>query len=137
MIYGDRPNAVPTEYASPLTFVRSEPATVKLMITRGVTLTDREDVVKVTLLAKNLDKREQVANKVVLTDTLPADSDYIWNSARLARDGSGVMKAVDLPEFGNEQVVVVVGTNPYRFELGSLAYGAQLILTYEALRHKE
>jgi hypothetical protein len=98
LIYGDKPPAGPRVgyvlTSPPSTFARSEDSQdISLEITRGIR-----------------------PPNVVVTDTLPDDFDYEWDSARI-----------------NGECVQVTGLNPYQFLVGDMESGAEVILAYRAV----
>jgi uncharacterized repeat protein (TIGR01451 family) len=141
MIFGDRPNARLLEYANIYPYARGVPQRAKLETVRGLSKTQTADIIKVTVMVKNTDT--QTVKNVVITDTLPEDSDYVWNSAKFSRTrpkaAASLRVLEDVPD-GSEIPVFhpapVSGANPYRFKIGDLPHGQQVQLTYRALRKK-
>lgn len=124
MIYGDSPEGPRTGYEDapdPAIFARGDPVDVQLEVTRGVAYQFADAVVQIALEIKNMDKGRRTARKVVLTETLPSDLEYIWGSARL----------------NGRPVREVAGANPYRFEIGAIRPSDDLLLTYGAFRRKK
>jgi hypothetical protein len=124
MIYGDSPGGPRTDYADqepePAIYARGEPADVQLEVSRGIDYQLADILVEVALEIKNVDKDRRTARRVVLTETLPADLEYVWNSARL----------------NGRRLREVAGANPYRFNVGDMRPGDELLLTYGAFRRK-
>jgi hypothetical protein len=124
MIYGDSPDGPRTGYADeaqdPATFARGEPADVRLEVSRGIDYRLVNVAVLVALDIKNVDKDRRTAQKVVLTETLPSGLEYVWGSARL----------------NGKPLREVTGANPYRFNVGDMGPGDELLLTYGAFRCK-
>jgi uncharacterized repeat protein (TIGR01451 family) len=99
-------------------FVRGEPASAQLRLTRGIEVLSA-DRVRIFLEARN--DSEDPVDSVVVTDTLSAGFEYRWDSAHL-RDPRAT------------GVVRVEGINPYTFALpAELQPGASEVLTYEAI----
>jgi hypothetical protein len=125
MIYSDSPDGPRTDYKdespapAPPTFARSTQPDMKLEVSRGIEARLADVTVVVALKVKNLDTTNK-AQGVVLTDTLPPDLDYEWGSAH----------------YNGTPLQEVSGTNPYRFSLGDINAGADVLVTYRAFQRK-
>ncbi|HEX8776368.1 MAG TPA: hypothetical protein VF735_22550 [Pyrinomonadaceae bacterium] len=121
MSYGDYYMTPPAEYSPRTTFVEPTPdfIVLDLELTRGIAAPDEKGELVVKLSVKNRSSYD--AEKIVLTDTLPDDFRYKWDSA-----------AVENPSDEGSKVSVA-GINPYRFTLGRLEKNKALILTYRGL----
>ena len=106
--YADPPPAPPTT-------ALAEPADARLEVTRGVGGRGPQGRTRVVVRVENTDPERRTAQDVVVSETLPPGTEYAWDSARAAG-----------------RPVRVAGTNPYRFHLGDLPFGAQVVLTYSA-----
>ncbi len=141
IIFGDRPNSRLWDYVSTSPFARGVPVTAKLETLRGLSKTETANLVKVTVLVTNADPQGRTVKNIVVTDTLPAGSDYVWDSARLSSNGLKGAASLSEPEDVPADPAVPVshpaslsGVNPYRFSIGSLTHGQQVRLTYRVLR---
>jgi len=103
----ERPKTLPTR-------VRTKPDDLKVTLLRG-TSRPSPDSLEVTIQVRNLDPT-QVADGVVVIDTLPEAWAYEWASAA-----------------SSTGAVEVTGINPYRFKIASLAAGAEARITYRAV----
>ncbi|HEX8143912.1 MAG TPA: hypothetical protein VF553_15040 [Pyrinomonadaceae bacterium] len=127
MIFGDPlAKASPLDYTPPspasLPSVRSAAPSVKFELARGVKLQDAADSgMKIFVRVKNLDPHLAAAN-VIVTDKLPDDFDYEWESARV--DGA-------------QQPIPVVGSNPYQFHIGHLLPNQSVLLNYRCVLRQE
>jgi hypothetical protein len=115
--------------------VYSQPYEEDVVITRGASApstqhgTSADGRVAITLRIKNESSLKRAITDVVVTDTLPEGFTYEWGSEKCFNNNE-----VD----DNDIVdIVVVGSNPYRFHIGNLEYGATKILTYRAIRLNE
>ena len=122
MIYGDPPwgRDPLNEYKISPTFARSEQPFVDLEVARGVGRPGTDGAFTVTIMVKNADVKSRKARKVVVTDTLADGLDYEWNSAVV-----------------NNQPAQVVGANPYRFIIGDVDAGVEVVLTYSVIQRKK
>lgn len=113
IVYGDPPPHLgsPLLYGERGSYVRARPAGVGLTLAKGVESASATEAT-VLLRVRNLDPVRD-ATQVVVTDTLPPGHAYLWGSAR--RTGG---------------TVGVSGTDPYRFELGTLGPGEEAVLAY-------
>jgi len=102
----------------PATFARSEQPFAEFETARGVGRPEVDGTITVTIQVRNVTNRK--AQKTVVTDTLNEGLEYEWNSA-----------------VTNNHDARVVGTNPYRFEIGDMNSGEERILTYRVLRRKQ
>jgi hypothetical protein len=125
MSYGEYYMVPPAEYSPRTTFVEPTPEFIvlDLELTRGIAAPDEKGELIVKLSVKNCSKYN--AEKIVLTDTLPDDFRYEWDSA-----------AVENPS-DMECKVSVAGINPYRFTVGKLEKEKALVLTYRGLSIKK
>ncbi|HEV8430739.1 MAG TPA: hypothetical protein VGQ41_22750 [Pyrinomonadaceae bacterium] len=117
LLYGDSPwgRDALVEYHINKTVVYSDAPFVDLTIARGVER-QADGAQTITIRIKNIDWQRRTARRVRLIDTLPANFDYVWGSAS---NGDGKPK--------------VVGTNPYRFEIGDMKSLEEATLTYSAV----
>jgi hypothetical protein len=120
MLFGDTPRVPLLEYESPSTSARAEPESyVQLEIARGLMAPNTDGSQSVIISIRNIDAQRRAASAVIVTDKLPSELEYEWDSALV--DGRAAQ---------------VAGANPYTFRLGSLAPGATLQLVYRAIpRH--
>jgi hypothetical protein len=122
MIYGFDPESRPTEYAPAPTSVHGIPSTAKLEVTRGVSNVKPywSATIEIKVCVKNVDAMI-VVRRVSITDTVPNDFDYVWNSARAGAHS-----------------VSVTGVNPHDFTVEGLhlAPDDQVTLTYSAVARK-
>ena len=152
VIYGDRRNARLLEYATPTTFARGEPRVAELTVSRGFNFSSIKNLFYVTVLVKNTDPQERKVEHVILTDRLPAGSEYLWGSAQISR-GSGRTASSPLEELSppgeecsspvaeysvsselvHEQPIKITGSNPFRFEIGDLDYEEEVVVSYQVL----
>jgi len=118
LLYGDSPwgRDALVEYRINKTVVYSDAPFVDLTITRGVKR-ETDGALTITIHVRNIDGRRRTARRVRLIDTLPADFDYVWGSAS-----------------NGEKKPKVVGTNPYRFEVGDMESLEEVTLTYSAVK---
>lgn len=119
IIFGDL-DKVPPDYeeAGPsYPSLTSKPGEAKLEVTKGVRVSS-EDSLIFCLRIRNTDSEHDEAN-VTVTDKLPDDLYYQWESARVY-----------------SQPVPVSGVNPYKFEIGSLAHAQEVVLTYKGIRRE-
>jgi len=123
MIYGDTYLVPPAEYSPRTTFVEAYPDFATLEVSRGIDLPEETGELVVKLRVAN--GTEYDVTEVVITDTLPAEFQYKWDSAQVSNESA----------LG--QTVTVVGTNPYRFSVGQLNQTQELTLTYKALLVKK
>jgi uncharacterized repeat protein (TIGR01451 family) len=122
-VYGDRwvdfSRRVPRiDYAAPpsaRTSARAEPEGVVLDLSRGVRAR-RGGGFRVTVRVRNADPAGRPAHAVVVSDTLPEGVEYVWDSARAPGRSPRV-----------------AGVNPYRFHLGGVEPGAEVVLSYLAV----
>lgn len=124
-IFGDSPHGPRLDYAddtvpTTTTFAKGRPDGVALQVARGVKRRWAGRAVAVILCVRNNDQHGQEAENVIVTDTLPDGFEYEWDSA-----------------YVNNRSVPVEDTNPYRFSVGYLAPGGQLILSYRAVPFKK
>lgn len=119
IIYGDL-DRVPQDYvdepAPTYPSLSSTPAKANLEVTKGVRPSSDDSLI-FCLRIKNTDKDLEATN-VTVTDKLPDDLYYQWESARI---GSAPAEAVS-------------GVNPYSFKIGSIAGNHEVILTYKGIR---
>jgi hypothetical protein len=117
LLYGDSPwgRDALVEYRINKTVVYSDAPFVDLTIARGVERL-ADGGLTITIRIKNIDWQRRTAGRVRVIDTLPANFDYVWGSAS---NGDSKPK--------------VVGTNPYRFEIGDMESLEEATLTYSAV----
>jgi hypothetical protein len=125
IIYGDSPRFVAAPYGIPTTEAHASPERVKLQVTRGVTASDDDRSMVVTVRARNPDP-ELEAEGVVISDTLPDGFMYKWDSAKLS------WETIRSPEPPQAELAVE-GVGPYRFGVGNLGGGQAVVLTYVAV----
>ncbi|HEX5726063.1 MAG TPA: hypothetical protein VFX98_11395, partial [Longimicrobiaceae bacterium] len=114
MIYGDPPAHVgsPPAYGGPSSpSARGKPSVAELRVTRAMASAPPGRT-RVMLRVGNPDKERDVKG-VVVTDVVPEGHLYLWGSARAAGEP-----------------VQVTGSNPYRFELGTVPAGSEVVLEY-------
>lgn len=109
--YVDQPGPAPT-YPS----LSSTPAKAKLEIIKGVKAS-LDDSVIFCLRIRNSDE-EMAETDVTVTDKLPDDLYYQWESARV----------------DSKPAESVSGTNPYVFKIGEIAGKQEVLLTYKGIR---
>jgi hypothetical protein len=120
MLLGDGPDGPRVEYvvpapATPRTYARGAAGSPDLTVARGVTEVESDGTMTILLGATNASADES-AKEVVIADTLPDGFEYVWDSA-----------------WSDGRTVTVNGTNPYSFEVGDLAPGAGVLLSYWAV----
>jgi hypothetical protein len=117
LLYGDPPwgRDPNVEYRIDKTLVYCDAPFVDLDIARGVQR-NADGTLTITIRVKNIDFQKRRAKRVRLVDELPVDLSYVWGSAS---NGNHTPR--------------VVGTNPYRFEIGDLESADEIILTYLAM----
>jgi len=120
IIYGDL-DRVPLDYVEAggpsYPSLSSTPAKAKLEITKGVRASS-EEFLTFCLRIKNTDPQLEVTD-VTVTDQLPEDLYYQWESARV-----------------DSQPALVSGVNPYHFKIGSIAGAQAVVLTYKGIRRE-
>jgi hypothetical protein len=117
IIFGDPPFGPGLEYKSPPVSARAKLSLEDLHVSRGVSSPDADGSLKVTLVVLN--DKKTLAKKVIITDTLPDDFKYIWDTAKCEPATNG---------FG------VSGANPYKFVVGDLVPGGSKKVTYKMRR---
>lgn len=125
LVYGDHYRLPQIAFVPKKTFVECEPNIATFTILRSVTAP--EDAAPssssgdylTTITIRNTG--DYNATKLLVTDTLPDDFLYRYQSAQLSNP--------DDPK----HVVQVSGTNPYTFSLGKLNYDRELVLKYRAV----
>jgi uncharacterized repeat protein (TIGR01451 family) len=122
MIYGDAPwgHDPLAEYKLLSTFARSRQPYVELETARGIAGPEADGTIQVTVQVTNVDRAKRKGQEIIVTDTLPDGFEFEWNSPLV-----------------NSQRAPVTGANPYRFEIGDLAWSEQRILTYRAIQRKK
>jgi uncharacterized repeat protein (TIGR01451 family) len=122
MIYGDAPwgHDPLAEYKLLSTFARSRQPYVELETARGITVPEADGTIQVTVQVTNVDRAKRKGQEIIVTDTLPDGFEFEWNSPLV-----------------NSQRAPVTGANPYRFEIGDLAWSEKRILTYRAIQRKK
>lgn len=133
MAFGDYDLLPPVNYAPKTPSVDFQPTYAELDIWRGVNPPQTPPAdpaaaqsMAVEIRVRNAGKYE--ATQVFVTDALPADFAYRWDSAKVVRREPG--------EGGFKETAgqaVVTGTNPYRFGVGGLKPQGELVLSYQAL----
>lgn len=143
MVFGEHPLVAPAKYISKIPSVSIEPENTEMEIWRGVNppqtpagqtpATSAAQLMTVEIRVRNAGK--QNAKKVFVTDALPDDFAYKWNSVQIVRNEKkdNEKKDTKAEDAAAKDVVAVTGTNPYRFSVGSLKSGGELILTYQAI----
>jgi len=109
--YVDTPGPEPSYPA-----VRSTPAKAKLELTKGVKVSVDDSVI-FYLRIRNTDEKIEETD-VTVTDKLPDDLYYQWESARV----------------DSAPAESVSGPNPYVFKIGSIAGNREVVLTYKGVR---
>jgi hypothetical protein len=121
VIFGKPPTSSDSDYdAAAPTYVGGEPDGIALEIVRGVNAQDADGIVTIILRVRNVDPHGRRARQVVATDTLPKGFEYEWNSASGATDN-----------------IEVTGINPYRFSIGDIPPGGQVLIHYRAIPPKD
>jgi hypothetical protein len=116
-IYGDRFDKKLLDYVdASVSFPSVNSGTLE--ITRGIKRDPESDVITVYLRLKNTNA-DALVSGVSITDRLPEDLDFEWDSAKV----------------GNRPIPTT-GTNPYQFQVGDVAQGGEAILTYNAIARK-
>ena len=119
IIYGDL-DRVPQDYVDePGPTYPSWSSTLekaKLEMTKGVRASSDDSLI-FCLRIKNTDKDIE-ATDVTVTDKLPDDLYYQWESARV----------------GSAPAESVSGVNPYNFKIGNIAGNQEVVLTYKGIR---
>ena len=119
IIYGDL-DRTPQDYVDEpgptYPSLSSTPEKAKLEMTKGVR-PSFDDSLIFCLRIKNTDKDIEVTN-VTVTDKLPDDLYYQWESARV----------------GSSPAESVSGVNPYNFKIGNIAGNQEVVLTYKGIR---
>lgn len=119
MIVGDQDTVRLPQYDPGQTVARSYPPVEKLIVNRSVTsMSDAE--VQVILQVFNQEDQYD-APLVILTEKLPEDFEYKWNSATNKKTGG---------------LIAVSGSNPYTFEIGDIEPGKNVVVTYTMLKRK-
>lgn len=118
-IYGDSPRVRLAEYVPQTIFARGEPYYIDLEITRGIQHVEGGGI-QIKVRVKNNDSKKREVQDVVVTDIAPAGYEYDWGSFECDRKG-----------------VVMLGTNPYKFVVGCLQPGDEVVLSYRALSYQE
>jgi hypothetical protein len=125
-VYGDNPLSTPlATYDSKNLFAMPKlksgiPKKGHMEVARGVSMPNSDGLVTITLMVTNIERHKvdpevNVAHDVIVTDALPEGFHYLWNSARRS----------DAPV-----KVDVLGTNPMRFNIGTIHPERSAILTY-------
>ena len=109
--YVDTPGPAPSYPSS-----SSTPAKAKLEITKGVKVSSDEAVI-FCLRIRNTDNEIEETD-VTVTDKLPDDLYYQWESARV----------------NSSPAESVSGVNPYSFKIGSIKGTEEAVLTYRGIR---
>jgi hypothetical protein len=120
MIYGDQPDGPRTppytEKSAPAFFSEMKESDIPLRISRGVESYWSKRKATIIVLIKNLDQ-ERTAEELRIIDTFDQNLHYEWNSASI-----------------NGRRIVVEGSNPYLFKIGSLGAGQEVELRYNVIR---
>lgn len=119
VLYSDSPRARVPPFTSPTCSAKGKPAYIELQVVRGVTRTADPRELIINLRIENTGTPARTARSVVVTDTIPDQYDYLWNSAALG-----------------PRPVSVIGTNPLTFAIGDLPHGSPVELTYRILGRK-
>ena len=109
--YVDKPGPEPSYPA-----VSSTTAKATLELTKGVKVSGDDSVI-FYLRISNTDEEMEAAD-VTVTDKLPDDLYYLWESARV----------------DSAPAESVSGPNPYVFKIGSIAGNQEVVLTYKGIR---
>lgn len=117
MIFGTQPGTRGPDYKGPPPVsVSSEPSNVKLELTRGVSAVAFDGTLTIRFRVRNVDANDSAATETVISDIIPDGFDYEWGSAYVS--------------IGS---VHVAGTNPYRFNIGTIPSQGEVLLTYRAI----
>ena len=119
-LYGDPPFTPSLDYKDlngprPRTVVSTEPADIRVQLSGGAS-TNWLGSRSYTYRIANTDDKNRPAAKIELTEVLPPDVEYVWESARL-----------------NGRPYEIRGLNPLCFELGPLAAGGAVEVSYSVL----
>jgi hypothetical protein len=90
-----------------------------LQITRGIAEVDRVGAITIHVGVKNVHPQDDQPD-VVIVDKLPDGFDYEWGTARV-----------------EGKRVVVVGINPYKFSIGNVRHGKEVVLVYRMTRREK
>ena len=112
---GDPPAGPARRYAAHTPHVLPERAALE--ITRGISGPNANGVYKTTVKVRNAGA--EAVNDVVLIESVPAEREYCWDSMNI----NGV----------TAQSSQLTGTNPYHVRIGTLATGAEAVVTYELI----
>lgn len=120
LLYGDPPwgRDPRVEYKLNQTFAQSDPPFVPLEVARGVQR-EVDGALTISIHVRNRDTKRK-AKRVQIVDTLPADFNYAWGSAR-----------------NGTTTPTIRGTNPYRFEIGDMNAAEEITLTYSAVPQRK
>ncbi|MGH8068980.1 MAG: hypothetical protein ACRERE_27845 [Candidatus Entotheonellia bacterium] len=128
MLFGKSPTHPDPDYEpspTPATSAFARPEGVALEIARGLKARNAGEPITVVLHLRNGDIARE-AQEVVVTDTLPEDFDYEWDSASVHRDSASVQSGS----------VQVTGVNPYRFTVYNVPPHGEVLLQYRAIPRK-
>jgi hypothetical protein len=115
IVFGDPRQGFPLPY-SPQMQVDVDPASIKVDVAKGVSPPTPNGIIVVTIRIRNVDPQKSTAKTVRLSDPLPEDFCYIWDSATVS-DG----------------VVTLLRSKPAEFELKDVGPDKDLILSYSAV----
>lgn len=116
-IYGDAPSRADLRFANPVpaqTSAAGQPGGALLEIARGVKLHNSDDVLTIVLGVRNAEC--EPVEGVVVHDTPLEGYDYEW--------GSACIDTTNVP---------VSGTDSYRFAIGTVLPGQEVVLTYRLI----
>lgn len=118
-IYGDSPRVRLAEYVPQTIFARGKPYYIDLEMTRGIKPAVGGGI-EITVRVRNGDAKGREVSDVVVTDMAPTGYEYDWESLKCDRKG-----------------IVMSGTNPYKFVLGCLKPGDEVVFSYGAVSYQK
>jgi hypothetical protein len=120
LIYGDPPRGRDPqfEYVLPDTYARSDPPFVELETVRGISLPDLAGRATTVIRIRNNDSNKREAKSVVVFEKVIDGFDFERDSEEVTDD----------------RPVKVSGTNPYRFEIGTIGFRQEVTLKYRIIK---
>ena len=134
MIYGYLYKEQLPEYSIPSLYAEGKPSVIfdirRLLDTIG------DDNQSVNIRIKNVDTQKRDTRQVIVTDTLPDGFQLVWGSALISsRDATMAEPGVNV-NIWSTKPVSISGINPYRFSVGDLDYGQEIVLFYRVVDRK-